>query len=125
MNMTMLRRRAPLGGLTALPLSRAIAQSDLSVAARARIAGCADTGGSGFDATSWYGLLVPRATPPATLHAPCDVVEQILRAPDAARSIAQQGMVVMAEPPDIFTARIRRESAMWAEVIRTRRITPD
>ena len=53
------------------------------------------------------------------------VTEQILRAPDAARSIGQQGMVVMAEPPDVFAARIRRESAMWTEMIRTYRIMAD
>ena len=85
----------------------------------------AESGFPDIDVTSWYGLLAPKATPPATVRALFEVIEGILRAPETARLIANQGMVVVAEPPEIVAARIRRESAIWAEVIRTRRITPD
>jgi tripartite-type tricarboxylate transporter receptor subunit TctC len=69
--------------------------------------------------------LAPKATPPATVRALFEVIEGILRAPETERLIANQGMVVVAEPPDVIAARIRRESATWADIIRTRRITPD
>jgi tripartite-type tricarboxylate transporter receptor subunit TctC len=85
----------------------------------------AESGFPDIDVTSWYGLLAPKATPPATVRALFEVVEAVLRAPETERLIANQGMVVVAEPPEIVAARIRRESAIWAEVIRTRRITPD
>ncbi len=85
----------------------------------------AESGFPDIDVTSWYGVLAPRATPPAVVRALSETMEAILRAPEAERSIVAQGMVVMAEPPEVLGARIRRESAVWAEVIRTRRITAD
>jgi len=85
----------------------------------------AESGFPDIDVTSWYGLLVPRATPPATVRAIGEATEAVLRAPDNARTLAAQGLDILCEPPDVFAARLRRETALWAEVIRTRGITPD
>lgn len=80
---------------------------------------------AGIDVTSWYGILVPRATPPATVQALAAAAEAILRAPETAASMVAQGLDVVCEPPDVFAARLRRESATWAQVIRDRNITID
>jgi tripartite-type tricarboxylate transporter receptor subunit TctC len=82
---------------------------------------------SGFDidVTSWYGLLVPRATPAATVAAISQATEAVLRAPEVGATLANQGLDVVCEPPDIFAARLRRETALWAELIRARGITAD
>jgi tripartite-type tricarboxylate transporter receptor subunit TctC len=85
----------------------------------------AESGFPDIDIASWYGLLVPKATPPATVHAINVAVEEILRAPDNARTLANQGLDIVCEPPDIFAARIRRETALWAQVIRDANITAD
>ncbi len=68
---------------------------------------------------------MPKATPAATVDAINAVIEEILRAPDNARTLANQGLHIVAEKPDVFAARIRRETALWAQVIRERNITAD
>ncbi len=85
----------------------------------------AESGFPGMDVTSWYGLLAPKATPTATVAALAEAVEAILRAPETQATLTAQGLAIACEPPDVFEARLRRETAMWAEIIRERRITPD
>jgi tripartite-type tricarboxylate transporter receptor subunit TctC len=85
----------------------------------------AESGFPDIDIASWYGLLVPRATPAATVGAINAVAAEILRAPDNARTLANQGLDIVTEPPEVFAARIRRETALWAQVIRERNITAD
>jgi tripartite-type tricarboxylate transporter receptor subunit TctC len=85
----------------------------------------AESGYPDIDVTSWYGLLVPRATPAATVRAIGEAAEAILRASETAPVLANQGLDIATEPPDVFAARLRRETAMWAEVIRARGITAE
>jgi tripartite-type tricarboxylate transporter receptor subunit TctC len=68
---------------------------------------------------------VPRATPAATVRAIGEAAEAILRASETAPVLANQGLDIATEPPDVFAARLRRETAMWAEVIRARGITAE
>lgn len=85
----------------------------------------AESGFPDMDVTSWYGLLVPRATPDGVVASLAETIEAILRAPDTQPTLVAQGMDVVCEPPAIFAARLRRETAMWATIIRERNITPD
>lgn len=85
----------------------------------------AESGFPGMDITSWYGLLAPRATPPGVVAAIAETTEAILRAPETAATLTAQGLDITCEPPAIFAARLRTETAIWAAVIRERRITPD
>jgi len=85
----------------------------------------AESGFPGMDITSWYGLLVPRATPPAVVAALAETTEAILRAPETLATLTAQGLDIACEPPAVFAARLRSETAMWAAVIRQHRITPD
>ena len=74
----------------------------------------AEAGVSGIDVTSWYGLLAPRATPKPVLDAIFTLTSEKLEA---------QGLAVKIEAPDVFAERIRRETAMWRELIRARNIS--
>ena len=47
------------------------------------------------------------------------------RAPDNAARVAAQELEVVCEPPAVFAARLKRETATWAEVIRSRGISAD
>lgn len=85
----------------------------------------AESGFPDIDVTSWYGLLVPKAVPAATVAAIGATVEAILRAPENAQTLANQGLDLLCEPPEVFAARLRRETALWAQVIRERGITAD
>ncbi|RVT98743.1 tripartite tricarboxylate transporter substrate binding protein [Rhodovarius crocodyli] len=85
----------------------------------------AESGFPGMDVTSWYGLLVPRATPAPVVQAISELTETVLRAPETAPVLAAQGMDVVCEAPAPFAERLKRETAMWARVIRERGITAD
>jgi len=83
----------------------------------------AEAGVAGIDVTSWYGLLAPRATPRPVLEAIFAVTSDILKSPALQQKLEAQGLNVKIETPDVFAERIRRETAIWRELIRQRNIT--
>jgi tripartite-type tricarboxylate transporter receptor subunit TctC len=83
----------------------------------------AEAGIEGIDVTSWYGMLAPHAIPTDVRDAIFTVTRDILNQPDLQEKLLAQGLSVMIEAPDEFGARIRRETALWAAVIKSRNIT--
>jgi tripartite-type tricarboxylate transporter receptor subunit TctC len=83
----------------------------------------AEAGVPGIDVTSWYGLLAPRATPKPVLDAIFTVTADVLNSKALQEKLDAQGLAVRIEAPDVFAERIRRETAVWAEIIRARNIT--
>jgi tripartite-type tricarboxylate transporter receptor subunit TctC len=83
----------------------------------------AEAGVPGIDVTSWYGMLAPRATPDEVRDAIFEVTRDILNDSELQGKLAAQGLTVTIEPPDKFAERIRNETALWAEVIKTHKIT--
>jgi tripartite-type tricarboxylate transporter receptor subunit TctC len=83
----------------------------------------AEAGVPDIDVTSWYGLLAPRATPKPVLDAIFAVTTEILNSPALQEKLDAQGLSVKIEAPDIFAARIRRETAIWADIITKRNIS--
>ena len=83
----------------------------------------AEAGVAGIDVTSWYGLLAPRAIPRPVLDAIFSVTSDILKSATLQPRLEAQGLDVRIEAPDRFAERIRRETAIWRELIRQRNIT--
>lgn len=83
----------------------------------------AEAGVPGIDVTSWYGLLAPKATPKPTIDALFAVTKDILNSPALQEKLGAQGLMVKIETPDVFGARIRQETAVWADLIRQRNIS--
>src|SRR5207244_1548668 len=79
----------------------------------------AEAGVPGYEAASWYGLLVPAGTPPAIitkLHADFTRAAQL---PD----VRQQQLTLAIEPkvsasPAAFGAFIDRERAKWSALVK-------
>jgi tripartite-type tricarboxylate transporter receptor subunit TctC len=82
-----------------------------------------EAGIAGIDVTSWYGLLAPRATPKPVLDAIFTLTREILESPSVQQKLDTQGLSVKIEAPDVFADRIRRETAMWRDLIRARNIS--
>src|SRR5581483_8797707 len=78
----------------------------------------AEAGVAGIDVTSWYGMLAPHGTPADIRDALFTVTRDILSAPAMREKLSAQALSVTIEAPDEFAARIRRETALWAGVIR-------
>jgi tripartite-type tricarboxylate transporter receptor subunit TctC len=83
----------------------------------------AETGFAGIDVASWYGLMAPRAIPDATRDAIFAVTRDVLTSPAIRELLDGQGLVVSIEEPSVFAARIRRETVLWADVIRKNNIS--
>jgi tripartite-type tricarboxylate transporter receptor subunit TctC len=83
----------------------------------------AEAGIAGIDVTSWYGLLAPRSTPRPVLDAIFNMTRDILESQTLREKLDAQGLAVKIEAPDAFADRIRRETAMWRDLIRERNIS--
>ena len=82
----------------------------------------AEAGVPGIEVTSWYGLLVPKAVPAPITDAIFTVTSDIMASPALRQKLEAQGLTVMTEKPAQFAERIRRETALWAGVIKSRNI---
>jgi tripartite-type tricarboxylate transporter receptor subunit TctC len=78
----------------------------------------AELGLAGIDIASWYGLFAPRATPAPVQEAIIAATRAVLNAPAMAATLTAQGLELRDETGAAFGARIARETASWAEVIR-------
>ncbi len=83
----------------------------------------AEAGIPGIDVTSWYGMLAPHAVPADTRAAIFSVTRDVLDERLLQEKLSAQGLSVMIEPPDRFAERIRRETRLWAAVIKDGHIT--
>jgi tripartite-type tricarboxylate transporter receptor subunit TctC len=77
----------------------------------------------GIDVTSWYGMLAPHGTPTDVRDAIFAVTRDILTTPSMQQKLTAQGLNVNIESPDELAARIQRETALWAGVIKKEHIT--
>ncbi|WP_197681267.1 tripartite tricarboxylate transporter substrate binding protein [Afipia sp. GAS231] len=82
-----------------------------------------ESGVTGIDVTSWYGMLAPKAVLNDVRDAIFTVTKDVLTTPALQEKLLTQGLSVMIEAPDVLAARIKRETALWAGVIQTRHIT--
>jgi tripartite-type tricarboxylate transporter receptor subunit TctC len=107
---------------TVVPVAMTTAQRSALVP---QVPTLAEAGVTGIDVTSWYGLLVPKAVPEAVSQAIFAVTRETMATPALREKLEAQGLTVMTEPPAIFSERIRRETALWAGVIKERNIQPE
>ena len=84
-----------------------------------------ESGLAGYEAGTWYGFLVPAATPKAIvtrLHAES---VKALKQPDTRERTDTAGFDIIASSPAEFGAYIRTEIAKWAKVVRSTGIRAD
>lgn len=68
------------------------------------------------DTSPWYGFVGPARTPDAVVRRVAADVQGLLRRPDIAKRIVDQGGIVEGEGPEEFAARMRREVAENVEI---------
>jgi tripartite-type tricarboxylate transporter receptor subunit TctC len=72
----------------------------------------------GFEFTSWYGVLMPAATPRPLVLRLNEAINRVLSQAEVKTFLEKQAMVSLGGAPEAFTARIKRESARWGKVVR-------
>ncbi|WP_432262140.1 Bug family tripartite tricarboxylate transporter substrate binding protein [Cupriavidus sp. TMH.W2] len=85
----------------------------------------AEQGVPGIDVSSWYALLVPKATPQPAADALSADVRALLATPAVRAELQRQGMEPVGSTPQALDARIREETAAWAKLIKAYGITAE
>jgi tripartite-type tricarboxylate transporter receptor subunit TctC len=78
----------------------------------------AESGYKGFETTTWYGILVPRATPAPIVSRLATQMTKVLEAPDVKERMAANGGATIKPGPTEFSALIKRDLDKWRKVIR-------
>ncbi len=78
----------------------------------------AESGFPGFDVGSWYALLVPAKTPASIVNRIRDAAIKAVALPEVQQVMSGQGLEVETSTPQELAVRIKRESAVWAGVIK-------
>jgi len=85
----------------------------------------AEAGIKGIDVPSWYGVMLPAATPPALVARVQASMGAAIAQPVVRDKLLAQGLIPVANTPADFAAQIQRETAVWAAIIRDRKIKAD
>ncbi len=93
-------------------------------AALAEVPTVHEAGLPGYDASSWYGLIVAAATPPAILARLSNDMIKALEFSDVKERLVSQGIVPAAGGSDEMRKYVIAEIPKWAKVIREAKIPP-
>jgi len=78
-----------------------------------------ESGASGFEAKSWFGLVAPAGTPPDVIKKiNQDVTRVISDRAFAEKYLAAQGLESITGSPEQFAALIRAETVRWGKVVK-------
>ena len=78
----------------------------------------AEAGLPGYNASGWYGLLAPAATPRAIITRLHADAAKALRMPDVVERLSSQGAEPVGNTPEEFTSFIRSEIDKWANLVK-------
>jgi len=101
------------GRLRALAVTSAKRSSELPNAPT-----IAESGYRGFEANTWYGLLVPAGTPPAIVARLNAEVNRALATPELRHRLAAEGGEALGGSPEQFASFLKAEHAKWGRVVR-------
>ena len=82
----------------------------------------AEQGLPGFEAVSWYALMVPAGTPREIVDKLNAETARLLAKPELKEKLAALGMDAGGGKPQELAATIQRETARWSDVIRKRNL---
>jgi tripartite-type tricarboxylate transporter receptor subunit TctC len=78
----------------------------------------AEQGYPGFNAGTWYGLLVPAGTPAAIVKRLNEAGNAALRLPEIVARVQAEGGVVLGGSSAAFTDKLEIDNSKWSQVIK-------
>jgi tripartite-type tricarboxylate transporter receptor subunit TctC len=84
-----------------------------------------EAGLSGYEMTTWYGILAPKGTPKEIVAKVYTEIAAILKGPDMKKRFAEIGAEPGGMPPEQFAAFIKSETAKWAKLVKETGATVD
>ena len=78
----------------------------------------AESGVPGYEATSWAGIVVPKATPPAIVETLRAAFDKALKTPEIASKLSSQLYEPVGAGPKDFAQLVSSENDKWSRLIR-------
>ena len=85
----------------------------------------AESGLSGYSATTWHGLYAPKGTPVDIVQKIHDVTVEVIKTPEVREQMIQRGFEPIGNTPDQFAGFISSEITKWAKVVKIAGIEPE
>jgi len=76
----------------------------------------------GFENVGWFGIVAPAGTPKPIIEKVYRDTKRALEAADLRGRLFVQGLAPVASSPEEFAAAMKKESALWARVVKERHI---
>jgi tripartite-type tricarboxylate transporter receptor subunit TctC len=86
------------------------------------VATVADQGVPGFAALAWWGVIAPGGMPQPLVRRIYEELAKALANPAVTQKLSEQGMDIVAGPPEEMDRFVRGEIARWAAVVKENRI---
>jgi len=78
----------------------------------------------GFEAVAWFGMFVPRGTPPAVVKRIRDDIAEVVQVPDVRKRLNDIGGEPSGMPSEEFARMVRSEIEKWNNVAKAAGIKP-
>jgi tripartite-type tricarboxylate transporter receptor subunit TctC len=101
------------GKLRAIAVSSAKRVGDLP-----QVPTIGESGYKGFDATTWFGVLAPAATPKDIVARLNVEINKVLKAPDVQKRIDDEGGEAVGSTPEQFAQLMKDDFARWGKVVK-------
>ena len=77
-----------------------------------------ESGVPGYDKGGWSGMFAPAKVSDAMIARVYQAMAEVLKNPDAMKTLAADGLVAVASSPEEFTAFVHAEIAEWTKLVR-------
>src|SRR5258706_1825632 len=84
-----------------------------------------EQGMPGFEATTWFGVSLPKGSSPAIVKRLHAVFTQALKVPEVRERLIKQGFDVIGSTPEEFDVYLRAELQRWSKVVKESRASVD
>ena len=78
----------------------------------------AESGLPGFEVITWFGILVPAATPKEIINRLNTEIVQAVSQPNITEQLVKMGFEIVANTPEQYAVFLREENAKWGKVVR-------
>jgi tripartite-type tricarboxylate transporter receptor subunit TctC len=78
----------------------------------------AESGVPGFEVITWFGILVPAATPRDIINKLNAEVVQVVAQPKVSEQLIRMGFEVVPNTPEQFAAFLKDENVRWGKIVR-------
>jgi tripartite-type tricarboxylate transporter receptor subunit TctC len=79
----------------------------------------------GFEASTWFALFAPAGTPKDIVSRLNAELGKVMARKDVQQQLVAQGYETLTSTPEQLAAQLKRDTTLWAGVIRTAGITPE